>query len=61
MFQRSRDSQRLCVDVLIDDNRLGNEPNKTFSVTIKNISNPAIMIGVKNESSVTIIDDDSKQ
>ena len=53
------DGQRLCGNVPITDDMLGNEPNEVFSVTITNVSDPQVTIGVNRESCVTIIDNDS--
>ena len=47
----------LCADVPILNDRLGNEPDEAFSVSIINIS-PAGQVGSMSEACVFIIDDD---
>ena len=52
--------QTLCRTVPINNDRLGNEGDELFSVTITNVSSTKVMIGPNRESCVTIIDDDSE-
>ena len=59
-FEASSDGQRACGRVPIIDDLL-EEPNELFSVRITSVSNSNVMIGMNDETCVTIIDDDGKR
>ena len=59
-FEPSGESQIVCGNVSIIDDRLGNEPNELFSVTITEVSSDTVSIGTGDESCVEIMDNDSK-
>ena len=58
-FEPSSDGQRVCGNVPIIDDLL-DEPNELFIVRITSVSNPNVMIGMNDETCITIIDDDGK-
>ena len=52
-------TQRLCGNVPIIDDMVGNEPNEEFSVTLVSTNPPGAQFGDR-ESCITIIDDDGE-
>lgn len=59
-FAPSGTGQMVCGNVSIIDDVLGNEGDELFSVTITSVSSDKVMIGLNQESCVTILDDDSE-
>ena len=59
-FEPSADGRTLCGNVRIIDDKLANEGNEQFSVTITSISGSRVDVGPNDETCVTIIDDDGR-